>query len=139
MDERDQKIVIERDYTAELKLLDKEITQEDKVLAEKAVACWEYIKTVPHVVNKIDAAEFYRMVAACNRIAKEFSGKLKATVDFKCYEANITMECVYVDFVVGEFMGILRNMAAKAFQVRFEPLTSGFLRISILMPYFSHP
>lgn len=137
LNELDRKIVIERDYTAELERLDVEITPEDKVLMGKALEYLEHIKTVPFVVNRRAAAEFDQMVADCDKIAKEFSGRLKAVVDYECHEASITLECVYVDFNVGEFMDILQSMAAKALQVRFEPLTSGLLRITIFMPYFS--
>lgn len=134
-----RKIVLERDYTAELENLDVEITPETQTLVKKALAYREYIKTVPFTVNQRAAAVFNKMVAACDKIAKEFSGKLSATVDFEYHEALITIECVYVDFDVGEFMDTLLEMAARAYQVRFEPLTSGLLRISLSMPYFSGP
>lgn len=139
MDKSKQKIVFERDYTSVLKQIDAKKSPEDKILVKRVLALYEQSKFIPFVVDKKAAADFYKMVVTCDKIAKEFSGKLTATIDFEYHNASITTECLYVDFDVGEFMGTLQEMAAKAYQVRFEPLISGLLRISISMPYFSRP
>lgn len=138
MNESIQKLVIERNYTSELNDLDDEVTQEEKSRILKALDFQEYLQTLPFTVNDESAAEFDKMVVACDKIAKEFSGKLQATVDYQSHEANIRMECVYIEFLVGEFMDTLREIATKALRVDFQPLTSGFLRVDISMPYFEY-
>lgn len=137
MNEDIQKVVIERDYTSELKNIDDTVTPEEEAMILARLAFQEHLHSLPFVVNEKAATEFDKMANACDKIAKEFSGTLKATVDYKNHEANIVMECVYVEFRVGEFMDTLREIAAKALQVDFQPLTSGFLRVYISMPYFS--
>lgn len=136
LNKQTQKIVVEHDFTAELEMLDDEITPEHRALAKKALDYCEYIKSFPHVVNKKAAADFDKMITACDQIAREFSGKLNATIDFECHEASITLECLYVDFDAGEFKDTLQEMAEKALQIRFQPLTSGMLQIALIMPYF---
>ena len=79
---------------------------------------------------------FEETVAKCELIVKEFSGKIKAEVNYSTYEATIDLWCVYVDFDRGEFMEILHDITHKALSIRFEPLTSGDLHIRIYMPYF---
>ena len=80
---------------------------------------------------------FEKTVAACERIAKEFSGRLKAKIDYSFFTATIEVWCCYVEFQRGEFMSILQEISHHALSVRFIPLTSGDLHIEIVMPYFA--
>ena len=80
---------------------------------------------------------FEKAVAACERIAKEFSGRLKAKIDYSFFTATIEVWCCYVEFQRGEFMSVLREISNHAISVRFTPLTSGDLHIEIVMPYFA--
>ena len=79
---------------------------------------------------------FEETVAKCELIVKEFSGKIKAEINYSTYEATIDLWCLYVDFDRGEFMEILQDITHIALSIRFEPLTSGDLHIRIYMPYF---
>ena len=79
---------------------------------------------------------FEKTVAACERIAKEFSGRLKAKIDYSFFTATIEVWCCYVEFQRGEFMNVLREISNYAESVRFTPLTSGELHMEIVMPYF---
>ena len=81
-------------------------------------------------------AFFEKTVAACERIAKEFSGRLKAKIDYSFF-TTIEVWCCYVEFQREEFMSILREISNHAISVRFTPLTSGDLHIEIVMPYFA--
>ena len=80
---------------------------------------------------------FEKTVVACERVAKEFSGKFKAKIDYSCFTATIELWCCYVEFVCGEFMSILHEISRHAISVRFTPLISGDLHVEILMPYFA--
>ena len=82
-------------------------------------------------------AIFEKTVAACEQIAKEFSGRLKAKIDDSFFSATIEIWCCYVEFQRGEFMSILREISNHAISVRFTPLTSGDLHFEIVMPYFA--
>lgn len=136
MGQSKQETVMERDYTPDLKNMDDKVSLEDKALARIAEVCFQRMRTIPVTVDKKAAAQFIQMAEACDLIAKEFSGKLKAAVDFEYQEACITLECVYVEFKRDEFMGILQEIVKRACRVWFEPLTSGFLRVKIFMLYF---
>ena len=68
---------------------------------------------------------------------KEFSGRLKAKIDYSFFTATIEIWCCYVEFQRGEFMSILREISNHAISVRFTLLTSGDLHIEIVMPYFA--
>jgi len=127
---------IERDYTSDLKKLNSKRTPEDEILAREIFKKLEYEESLPHIINPIASKRFDEMVKACDLIAEEFSGKLKATVDYEHYSAQITLECIYVDFVQDEFMETLYRLATTAKSICFLPLASGLLRIEITMPYF---
>lgn len=130
-----ENIVIEHDYTG-LVHLDGEGFLSKKL--EKAiVADLDREKRAPHTIDKQAADAFDQMVLLCDNVAKEFSGKLKAVVDFECHSATITLECFHIDFAVGEFMPVLKCMTTTALHVAFYPLTSGLLRMVLDMPYFS--
>ena len=73
---------------------------------------------------------------ASEQIAEEFSGRIKAKIDYENYTASIEIWCCYVEFAHGKFMSILHEISQYAMLIRFEPLTSGDLHIEILMPYF---
>lgn len=126
----------ERDYTAELKSIDDGVTAEDEALVKKLFSRLEHLNSLPHIVDPLAVQRFEEMVEACDLIAKEFSGKLKATVDYERYSARIELECVYIDFDQGEFLETLQKLTAMAGSISFQPLTSGFLRVEIAMPYF---
>ena len=81
-------------------------------------------------------AIYEKVVAACERIAKEFSGRLKAKIDYSFFTATIEVWCCYVEFQRGEFMSVLQEVSNHAVSIRFTPLTSGDLHIEIEMPYF---
>lgn len=137
MEELKRRTVFERDYTAGLEHLDAELTPENKQLICAALKRQEALDNIPYAVNELESIRFDSMTTTCDQIAKEFCGRLAATVDYQSHEAVIKLECVYLDFDTSEFMAALREMATTALQVRFEPLTSGFLRLTLIMPYFS--
>ncbi len=127
---------IERDYTSGLKKPDCNETPEDKILERAALKIYEYVNNLPHVIDPIAAKRFEEMIEACDSIAKEFSGKMKATINYENYSAEIVLECVYVEFQQNEFMETLYKLSTTAKSICFLPLTSGFLKIEINMPYF---
>lgn len=90
----------------------------------------------PRLLFPFAPAIFEKAVAACERIAKEFSGRLKAKIDYSFFIATIEVWCSYVEFQRGEFMSILQEISHHAISIRFTPLTSGDLHIEIEMPYF---
>ena len=110
---------------------------------------YEYNKAYPFDSEDMDIAPdeveqyFYERcashldhVADCEQIAEEFSGRIKAKIDYENYTASIEIWCCYVEFAHGKFMSILHEISQYAMLIRFEPLTSGDLHIEILMPYF---
>ena len=90
----------------------------------------------PHFLLPFAPAIFEKAVADCERIAKEFSGSIKAKIDYTHFTATIELCCCYVEFVSSEFMGVLHEISHFAKSVRFTPLLSGNLLIEIEMPYF---
>ena len=136
MSEPKQKTVFERDYTARAEHLDLEITPKNKALVRKALDYQKRLDSSPYVVNEYAASLFDDMILNYDQIAKEFCGKLTATINYASHEATIELECLYAEFIKGEFMDVLREMAETALQIRFQPLTSGLLQITLIMPYF---
>lgn len=137
MEKLKRKIVFERDYTAGLEHLDTEQTPVNKQLVSAALKRQEALDDIPYAVDELASIQFDSITTTCDQIAKEFCGRLAATVDYQSHEAVIKLECVYLDFDTSELMAALRKMVETALQVRLEPLTSGFLRLTLIMPYFS--
>ena len=79
---------------------------------------------------------FEKAVTACKQIAKEFSCRLNAKIDYLLFTATIEVWCCYVEFRCGEFMSILQKISHYAISACFTPLTSGNLHIGIEMPHF---
>lgn len=46
---------------------------------------------------------FEKTVKACEEVAREFSGKIKAKIDYSNFTATIELWCCYVEFEYGEF------------------------------------
>ena len=90
----------------------------------------------PHFLLPYAPAIFEKTVVACEQVAKEFSGKLKAKIDYSRFTATIELWCCYVEFERGEFLSVLHEISHYAISVRFTPLASGDLHVEILMPYF---
>ena len=90
----------------------------------------------PHFLLPFAPAIFEKAVADCERIAKEFSGSIKAKIDYTHFTATIELCCCYVEFETGEFMSVLHGISHFAKSVRFTPLISGKLSIEIEMAYF---
>ena len=97
---------------------------------------WE-LKDRTYFLLPFAPAFFQKTVADCERIAKEFFGRIKAKIDYTLFTATIELWCFYVEFERGEFMNILHDISNYAVSVRFTPLTSGELHIEIQMPYFA--
>lgn len=95
------------------------------------------LRDKPRVILPFAPAMFEKTVAACERIAKEFSGSIRATIDYSYFAATIELWCCYAEFMRGEFMNILHEISRHALSVRFTPLTSGDLHVEIRMPYFA--
>lgn len=99
-------------------------------------ACERDLIERPRFLLPFAPTVFEETVAKCELIVKEFSGRIKAVIDYSAYEATIELWCVYVDFDCGEFLDILHDITDTALSIRFQPLTSGDLYIKIYMPYF---
>ena len=80
------------------------------------------LRDSPRFLLPYAPALFEKAVAACERIAKEFSGRLKAKIDYSFFTATIEVWCCYVEFQRGEFMSVLREISNHAISVRFTPL-----------------
>ena len=80
---------------------------------------------------------FEKTVTACEQVAREFSGKITAKIDYSHFTATIELWCCYVEFDRGEFLSILQEISRYALSVRFTPLASGDLHVEIMMPYFT--
>lgn len=96
----------------------------------------EALVNKPHFLHPLAPAIFKKAVEDCEQIAKAFSGRIKAKIDYTRFTATIELWCCYVEFDRGEFMSILHEISHIAKSIRFTPLTSGDLHIEILMPYF---
>ena len=94
------------------------------------------VRDNPHFLIPHAPAIFEKTVADCEQIAKEFSGRIKASIDYSHFSATIELWLCYVEFMHGEFMNVLHEISLFAKFVRFTPLTSGDLHIEIEMPYF---
>lgn len=94
------------------------------------------LKKRPQFILPAAPAIFEKTVAAWERVAKEFSGRIRAKIDYSHFTATIEVWCCYVEFEFGEFMDILNDISHAALSIHFTPLTSGELHIKILMPYF---
>lgn len=105
-----------------------------KILLEKYEG---ELRDKPRVILPFAPAVFEKTVAACERVAEEFSGSIRATIDYSYFAAAIELRCCYVEFMRGEFMGILHELSRLALSIRFTPLTSGDLHVEIRMPYFA--
>ena len=68
----------------------------------------------PRFLLPYTPAIFEKTVAACEQIAKEFSGRLKAKIDYSFFIATIEVWCCYVEFQRGEFMSILQEISHHA-------------------------
>lgn len=90
----------------------------------------------PRYLHPFAHAIFEKTILDCEKIAEEFSGRIKAQIDYSRFTATIELWCCYVEFGQGEFMNILHRISIIANSVRFTPLTSGDLHIEIEMPYF---
>lgn len=127
-----------RDYTAAQAIEDaSSIPPEELALVSTCLHRYLASQRLPHMIDPVSAAEFDRTVNACDAIAKEFSGRLEATVDFNCYDASITLECAYIEFCHGEFMETLRRLTTSTTMIQISSMPSPPLfRIELSMPYF---
>lgn len=127
-----------RDYTAARAIEDaSSIPPEELALVSTYLHRHLASQRLPHMIDPIAAAEFDRTVNACDAIAKEFSGRLEATVDFNCYDASIALECAYIEFRHGEFMETLRRLTTSTTMIQISSMPSPPLfRIELSMPYF---
>lgn len=127
-----KKKVFTKDYTDGL-LNEPELAQEDW---EELIHRAEALQRLPHIVNPLAAARFDKAVKACDAIAKEFSGRIKAAVDFEIYEATIVLECAYIEFRHHEFMETLAALSLISQNIQITSTPSELFRIDISMPYF---
>lgn len=96
----------------------------------------DYLSRQPHIVTPGAETIFERMLAQCDKITKEFSGEIRAEINYSTYEASIVMLLPLVEFINNEFMSFLTELTHTASLIRFSPLTNGALRFEINMPYF---
>ncbi len=98
-----------------------------------------YLRRLPRAVDPEAARQFNELADACDRIAKEFSGKLTAVVDHEFHLAWLEIDCVFAHFFPGEHLETLRRLVAAATGIRILPVTSELLRIRVALPYFQSP
>ncbi len=98
-----------------------------------------YLPRPPLTIDPDAARQFDELVDACDRLAREFSGELTATVDYECRFAWLELDCLYVDLVPGGHLETLRRLTAAATSIRILPVTSRLLRIRATLPYFQEP
>lgn len=131
--------VYEKSFASDSRDNDELSSDEIEETAKLLLRYERELKDNPKLVLPFAHAIFEKTVAACDQIAKEFSGRVKAKVDYSFFTATVELWCCYVEFERGEFMNILHEIAHYALSVRFIPLVSGELHIMIQLPYFVSP
>lgn len=109
---------------------------ETEVMGELLQMYESYLRSRPHFIHPSAPKVFKQTIADCERIAKAFSGRIKAKIDYTLFTATIELWCSHVEFDRGEFLCVLHEISHYAISIRFSTLTSGKLHIEIEMPYF---
>lgn len=81
-------------------------------------------------------AIFEKSVAAWERVAQEYGGRISAKIDYTYYAATIEIWCSIAGFDSGKFMDVLHDITEAALSIYFTPLASGKPHIEMLLPYF---
>ena len=77
------------------------------------------LRDSPRFLLPYAPAIFEKTITACEQIAKEFSGRLKAKIDYSFFSATIEVWCCYVEFQRGDFMSVLREISNHAMNTVF--------------------
>lgn len=75
------------------------------------------LRDKPRVILPFAPVMFEKTVAACERIAEEFSGSIKATIDYSYFAATIELWCCYVEIRMPYFASAQKSGRVKFFSV----------------------
>ena len=89
-----------------------------------------------YCVDDRAAQQFYLILWDCDQLAKAFSGRIRATLDYDLRSAELVLESMTLEFDDRQRSEVLHEIAAKAHYVRISAIPDGFFRIYALMPYF---
>lgn len=126
------------DYTVDWNSIpEPEFTQEDVEFAAAIVKHIDDLRRRPHMIDPVAKARFDKMVGICNAIARDFYGKMTATVDWECYAASIELELDYAEFYHNCSMDDLRALVNAATDVCLSATITNRFRICVHLPYFT--
>ena len=125
------------DYTVDWDSIpEPEFTQEDVQFAADIVKRIDDWRRHPHMIDPVAKARFDKMVGICNTIARDFYGKMTATVDWECYAASIELELDYAEFCHDGSIDDLRALLDAATGVCLSATITNRFRICVHLPYF---
>lgn len=93
------------------------------------------INAVPKIIVPEYKANYEYVLQACDDLAKYWDGSVRGVVDYKHWEANITLILPYAEFTSPEDLEMLRDIAEKSHGVTIRPVNDS-LHIHIHNRYF---
>lgn len=136
-----ENLVFERDYTKNC-----EQTPDNERLPDiiQQVVSGGFLKrftasmnVVPKVVVPEYKANYEYVLHICNELAKNWDGSVRGVVDYKHWEASITLIIPYAEFISPEDLQPLRDIAERSHGVSIRPV-DGSIHIHIYNRYFEN-
>lgn len=136
-----ENLVFERDYTK-----NRERTSDDDQLPDilKQVVSGGFLESyidainaVPKVVVPEYKANYEYVLNVCDDLAKYWDGSVRGVVDYKHWEASITLIIPYAEFISPEDLQPLRDIAERSHGVSIRPV-DGSIHIHIYNRYFKN-
>ncbi len=94
------------------------------------------LDTVPKVIIPDGKKHYEYLLVRLDELAKNIGGKIRGVVDFKIWEASITLDIPYLDFNDADGRKLLSEIAAYSNVITILGTDKEYVRLEITINYF---
>lgn len=131
--------IYERDYSA---VVETPESEKVKAIFDRAVSGSFFrdynaaMDAIPKVIVQKDKENYEYLLSQCEKLAKQWHGRIKGVVDYKKWESHIEMVLPCVEFGTSDELALLRDISEKAHLVTFTTNEEGGITVYIMINYF---
>ncbi len=131
--------IYERDYSA---VVETPESEKARAIFDRAVSGGFFrdytaaMDAIPKVIVQKDKENYEYLLSQCEKLAKQWHGRIKGVVDYKKWESHIEMFLPCVEFGTPDELALLRDISEKAHLVTFTANEEGGITVYIMINYF---
>lgn len=94
------------------------------------------MQLMPKVVIPKDCETYKRLLGECDKVAKQYGGKIYGIIDYEQWEARLTLTLPVIEFIAPKDLLWIQDISENVAAIWFQPTKDNQVEMQLLINYF---